>query len=285
MNTENIYQVAINSLSVHIAILDEHGIILETNRAWQEFGRANGLQGRADSVGVNYLDICDRADQDAMGECVMIARGIRAVIAGNMEEFFIDYPCHAPHEERWYALRVVRFQEPGRNKVILSHENITPLLKSRQQLQKKEQEIRDKARDLEEANIALKVLLERRDQDKQRLEENVLANVRELILPYMERLMESRLPPQERTYVAIVKDRLAEIVSPFLNRLAALHTILTPQEIQVATMVREGRTSQEIADALLITASGVAFHRKQIRKKLGLTGTKSNLRSFLLSLV
>lgn len=284
MNQETIYQVAINSLSVHIAILDEQGIILETNRAWQEFGRANGLQGSADSVGVNYLDICDQASRDAMDESAVIGCGIRAVIAGDVEEFFIDYPCHAPHEERWYALRVVRFQEPGRHKVILSHENITPLIKSQRQVQKKEEELRHKARALEEANVALKVLLERREQDKHHLQEDVLANVRELIQPYVENLMESRLGPQERTYVSIINDRLADIVSPFLNRVAALHTILTPQEIQVATMVREGRTSQEIADALFITPSGVAFHRKMIRQKLGLTGTKSNLRSFLLSL-
>lgn len=284
MNTENIYQVAINSLSVHIAILDEHGIILETNRAWQEFGRANGLQGRADSVGVNYLDICDRADQDAMGECVMIARGIRAVIAGNMEEFFIDYPCHAPHEERWYALRVVRFQEPGRNKVILSHENITPLLKSRQQLQKKEQEIRDKARDLEEANIALKVLLERRDQDKQRLEENVLANVRELILPYMERLMESRLPPGTN----LCGHRQG---SPGRDCLALFKPIGRPAHHPHPPGDPGGhhgaRGPHQPGDrrrpAHYAKRRGLPPQTDQ--EKLGLTGTKSNLRSFLLSLV
>ncbi len=284
MTTDNIYQVAINSLSVHVAVLDEQGVILETNRAWQEFGHDNGLAAPLDSVGLNYLAICAQASQDPLDQPAIIGRGIRAVIAGEIEEFFIDYPCHSPQEQRWYALRVVPFREPKRHKVIMTHENITPIILAQEALRAKEEEVRHKAVALEEANVALKVLLRHRDQDKKNLEDNVLTNVRQLVQPYVERLMDSRLPPQERTYVAIINDRLAEIISPFLNRLSALHAVLTPQEIQVATMVREGRTSQEIADALLISTSGVAFHRKKIRQKLGLTNTKTNLRSALLNL-
>jgi DNA-binding CsgD family transcriptional regulator len=61
--------------------------------------------------------------------------------------------------------------------------------------------------------------------------------------------------------------------------------MLTPKEIDVAALVREGRTSKEIAEVLTISVSGVDFHRKQIRKKLGLTNEKSNLLSYLLSLL
>jgi DNA-binding CsgD family transcriptional regulator len=74
------------------------------------------------------------------------------------------------------------------------------------------------------------------------------------------------------------------VTAPFLNRLTALYQQLTPQEIKVATMVREGRSSAEIADVLLVSTAAVDFHRKQIRKKLGMTGTGRNLRSYLLSL-
>jgi len=96
--------------------------------------------------------------------------------------------------------------------------------------------------------------------------------------------METRLPKRERTLVEIIAERLNEITSPFLNRLTSLNAVLTPQEIKVATMVREGRSSAEIADVLMISVSAIDFHRKQIRKKLGMTGTGRNLRSYLLSL-
>ena len=70
----------------------------------------------------------------------------------------------------------------------------------------------------------------------------------------------------------------------FLDRLSSLYAILTPQEIKVATMVREGRSSTEIGDVLMITTSAIDFNRKQIRKKLGMTGSSRNLRSHLLSI-
>lgn len=105
-----------------------------------------------------------------------------------------------------------------------------------------------------------------------------------LILPYVERLLEAGLKAREQAMAEIVRERLQEIISPFLNRLTSLHSFLTPQEIQVAVLVREGRTSKAIAEAMTISVSAVDFHRKRIRKKLNMTGSGSNLRSYLLSL-
>jgi DNA-binding CsgD family transcriptional regulator len=82
----------------------------------------------------------------------------------------------------------------------------------------------------------------------------------------------------------IARQRLDEIVDPFLNRLTSLNRLLTPREIDVVSLVREGRTSKEIADLLNVSVSAVDFHRKKIRKKLGLANDRANLRSYLLSL-
>ncbi|HBH29027.1 MAG: helix-turn-helix transcriptional regulator [Desulfofustis sp. PB-SRB1] len=283
--SSNIYQLALDSISAHIAILDEDGDIIETNRAWREYGLNNGIEVEPSCVGLNYLHSCDQAAAQDVVEARVIGDGIRQVIAGEIREFFINYPCHSPTEQCWFALRVVRFREPGANKVILSHENITPLMKAHQELAAQERHLRDQAEKLQESNIALKVLLDHRQKDRQQLEENMLANVRTLVLPYVQELMDARLGKRERTIVEIVEERLSDIAAPFLNRLTSLTTVLTPQELKVAVMVREGRSSAEIADVLMVSVSGVNFHRKQIRKKLGLTGTSGNLRSYLLSLV
>jgi DNA-binding CsgD family transcriptional regulator len=280
----NVYQVALDSISSHVAILDHNGLILETNRAWKEFGKDNGIQIEPSCIGLNYLETCDQASRELYDEPAVIAAGIRQVVKGEIEEFFINYPCHSPDEERWFALRVVRFREPGTHKVIMSHENITPLMKSQRELAERERDVREQAEKLTESNIALKVLLDHRQKDRLQLEENMVANVRTLILPYIQELMARPLPKRERTMVEIIEQRLGEVTAPFLNRLTSLHQYLTPQEIKVATMVREGRSSSEIADVLLVSTAAVDFHRKQIRKKLGMTGTGRNLRSYLLSL-
>ncbi len=281
----DIYRVALDSISAHVAILDATGLILETNRAWKDFGMVNGIRIEPSCIGLNYLETCDKASKEPFDEPAVVAAGIRQVFRGEIEEFFVNYPCHSPTEERWFALRVVKFRDPGLNKAVMSHENITPLMQAHRDLAAKEQNLRDQTEKLAESNIALKVLLEHRQKDRIHLEENMLSNIRILILPYIQQLMETRLGKRERTMVEIIEERLNEITSPFLNRLVGLNTILTPQEIKVATMVREGRSSAAIADVLQISVSAIDFHRKQVRKKLGLTGAATNLRSYLLGLI
>lgn len=282
MERANMCREIIDSLSAHIAILDKDGIILLTNRAWQEFGAANNLQGTADSLGQNYLFITEQA-ADKTGH--IIAQGIRKVISGDLQEFFTNYPCHSPKEEHWFALRVVRLQSAAEYiQVIVSHEDITPIMQAQVNLRKKEEELLQQKKMLEESNVALRVLLDHREKDRQNLEENVLANVRKLVFPYVEELNYRKLDDRGKNLVDIIQQRLKEIVSPFLNRLTSLNRLLTPREIDVAALVREGKTSKEIAELLTISVSGVDFHRKQIRKKIGLTNEKSNLRSYLLSL-
>jgi len=275
------YKDIMDSLSAHIAILDESGVIIETNRAWQEFGRKNNLQPPGDSVGRNYLEVCDKSG-DETGELTAI--GIRRVLAGELQAFNMQYPCHSPTEEQWFVIRVVKLKAAGSPRVVVSHENISPVIKAQEDLKKKEMELSRQKKMLEDSNTALKVLLEHRDLDRVHLEENVLANVRKLVKPFVENLRFQKLDERNRNLVEIISSRLDEIASPFLNRVTAIHRLLTPREIDVAVLVREGKTSKEIAALLLLSVSGVDFHRKKIRKKLGLTNEKSNLRSYLLSL-
>ena len=282
MERANLCREIIDSLSAHIAILDKDGIILLTNQAWQEFGAANNLQGPMDSLGQNYLLISEQT-ADETGH--IIAQGIRKVISGDLQEFFTNYPCHSPTEKHWFALRVVKLQTDAEGlQVIVSHEDITPIMQAQVNLRKKEEELLQQKKMLEESNVALRVLLEHREKDRQSLEENVLANVRKLIVPFLEELSYHKLDDRSKNLLEIVHQRLEEVVAPFLNRLTSMNRLLTPREIDVAAFIREGKTSKEIAGLLNISVSGVDFHRKMIRKKLGLTNEKSNLRSYLLSL-
>ncbi len=280
---ENIYKDIINSLSAHIVILDKEGFILETNQAWREFATKNGMPPSFVWKGVNYLAICDKA-ASACVDVQDVANGIRRVIKGEEKQYFTRYPCHSTEEKRWYTMRVVGLRSTGLPKIIVTHEEITPIMQAQEALISKEQELSAQKQQLEEANIALKVLLQHKEQDRVKNEEQILTNVVSLVMPYMEKLRMSSLSGHQLGLLDIIENNLQEIISPFLSRLTAIHRLLTPQEIKVASLVRAGKTSKEIAAALAVSVSAVDFHRKKLRKKLGLSNTSSNLRTYLLAL-
>ena len=281
---DDIYKDIVNSLSAQVAVLDAKGVIIETNLSWQKFATENGMEGNIHSVGINYLDICEAAGRDGEREGELVAIGIRKILQGELQELVLQYPCHSPTERRWFNLRVLPYLSAAEHRVLIVHENITPIILAQEELHSKEEEVRHKSEKLEEANIALKVLLERRDRDIEELEKRITANIHELVLPYVEKLKNSRIGHREEILVDIVESNLRVIVSPFLNRLSSLNVLLTPQGIDVAALVRQGKSSQEIAEVMGIAVSTVSFHRKNLRNKLGLHDRSMNLRTYLLSL-
>ncbi len=151
-------------------------------------------------------------------------------------------------------------------------------------LKAQERLLSEESRRLQETNIALKVLLERREKDQQELEMKFLANVRSLVLPYVEKLQLTGLNAAQAGYVDVITTHLNNIISPFLRNLTASYMDLTPREIEVVNLVRDGKSAKEIALLLNSSVRSVEFHKDNIRRKLGLTHKKTNLRTYLLSL-
>lgn len=273
-------QTILDSISAHVAILDENGNILETNRAWKSFAEDNRIRIRPDTININYLDVCESG-----GEFSFVGKGIRDVISGAEEEFVLDYPCHSEQERRWFYMRVVRAAGTGPLRIVVSHENITDLKLAQERIEKSEEEVLLEKQRLEEANTALKVLLRQREADRQDLEANVLDNIRQLVLPVVRQLTGQELSPRVEGLLASLEFRLQEVTKPFIQRMAAVEPLLTPQEIEIADLIREGLTSKDIAERLHICTSTVNFHRRNLREKLNLRNTRTNLRSYLTGLI
>ena len=161
---------------------------------------------------------------------------------------------------------------------------ITEHRRAEEALRQRKEKLKAQARNLEEMNTALKVLLEQREQDKTELEERVLSNVKELVLPYVEMIGNTRLDPSQKGYVSVIESNLHDIVSPFLRALSSKYLSFTPREIQIADLVKLGKTTKEIAELLHLSIRTIEFHRENIRAKFGLKNQPANLRSFLLSL-
>jgi PAS domain S-box-containing protein len=161
--------------------------------------------------------------------------------------------------------------------------DITERKRTEKALEQRKEELKAKAQSLEEVNTALKVLLKQREEDKTELEEKVLSNVKELVLPYIETLKKNRLGAEQMAYVSIIESNLTDVVSPFLRKLSSKYLGLTPKEIQIADLVKLGNTTKEIADLLNVSTRAIEFHRANIRAKLGLKNQRVNLRTHLLS--
>lgn len=147
-----------------------------------------------------------------------------------------------------------------------------------------EKQLEEKTRRLQEVNAALKVLLKHRDEDRKDFEDALLSNIENLIVPYLKKMKTAGLSGVQAGLLEILESHLMELTSEFGRTLALQYRVLTPTEMRVAALVRDGKTSKEIADLLCISEKTASFHRNNIRTKLGLRGGRINLRSHLLSL-
>jgi DNA-binding NtrC family response regulator len=122
------------------------------------------------------------------------------------------------------------------------------------------------------------------DQDKEMLQNTILANIKDLVFPYLQRVRSGRLTESQTAYMDMIESSLNHVISPLLRKMKGAHSRLTPMEIQIADMIRSGKTTKEIAKLLNVSTGTVEGHRNGIRKKLGLSNKKANLQSYLSSL-
>jgi len=147
-----------------------------------------------------------------------------------------------------------------------------------------EARVKERTRELEESNVALKVLLKQRDNDKNNLENNVLTNIKQLILPYIDKIRNNHPDKETLISLSILELNLKEIVSPFAHKLSSNYLGLTPKEIDISNLIIGGKQDKEISMILNISPETVKSHRQNIRKKLGIYSKRTNLRTHLLSL-
>jgi PAS domain S-box-containing protein len=167
--------------------------------------------------------------------------------------------------------------------------NIIVRIQAEQELQKDiekrkkvEEALEAKSHSLEEANTGFKVLLKHREEDMKELEERFVSNVKRLVLPLVEKLKKDKIEPSQRITVDCIEAKLKEILSPFLNNLRRFN--FTPRQLEIAVLIKEGRTTKDIAELLHVGKEAVDLQRFLIRKKLGLNKEKADLRSYLLSI-
>jgi PAS domain S-box-containing protein len=137
---------------------------------------------------------------------------------------------------------------------------------------------------LEETNTALRVLLKRREMDKHDFEEQVMYNVKEMILPYLDTLRALTIDERQQAYLAILESNLSDVTKAFSRRLTLDFYHLSPSELKVATFIRQGKKTREIASLLGLSKRTIDAVRQSIRRKLRIQNRRVNLRTFLMSI-
>ena len=125
--SEGFRRAILDSLSAHVAVLDEEGVIIATNQAWRDFARENGADPDAVNEGASYLGAGSFGPAASEKSATSLGIGVREVLAGQREHFELEYECQGPHSRSWFLARANRFRYGGRNRVVVSHEDVTPI--------------------------------------------------------------------------------------------------------------------------------------------------------------
>ncbi len=284
--SENRYRAVVESQTEMICRFFPDGTLTFVNEAYCRYFD----KGREELIGHKFMPIIPESNRDKVFENIASLNPNTPVIT---------------HEHRVFAPNGKICWHKWTNRAIFDDKSnlveyqavgwdITNRIRVEESLQKAhdelERRVEERTRELEvqknsleEMNIAMKVLLEKSEVHKKDLEEKILYNIKELVDPYLEKL-EGSGSDVKKIYLSIIKSNIDEIISPFTQKLSNKYLKLTSSEIRIASLVKQGKTSKEIAGILNISGKTVGFHRESIRKKLGLKNKKANLRSHLLSL-
>jgi PAS domain S-box-containing protein len=152
-----------------------------------------------------------------------------------------------------------------------------------QMVEERTQKIKQKTILVEEFNVALNILLQKRDEDKEKLEEKIMEKIEKLIFPYLHILKTKMLNSEGLTYLELIKSNLNEITSSFNKNISWQLSQLTSAEIQTIDLIKMGKTTKEIASLLKLSPTTISTHRQNIRSKLNLINKKVSLKTALLS--
>ena len=147
-----------------------------------------------------------------------------------------------------------------------------------------ETRVKERTFELQEINTTLRVLLKNRDEDQKNLQESLQSNIHQLVIPFVQKLRTTQVSEQNLEYLNVLETSLNNITSPFINKLSIAYKNLSPRELQVAALIKQGKSSKDIAGVFNLSVGTVNSYRNSIREKLNLVSSETNLRSYLLAM-
>jgi len=137
--SESLLRAALDTLPVHVAVLDEHGTVLAVNETWDAFVEAHPFIGRRYGVGTPFLELCRAEMPECPEEARRVMAGLRDVLERREGRFEMEYACPtADGSERWFQFRAWRSDRGGAGRVVVQHEDITSRRRAERELEDSE---------------------------------------------------------------------------------------------------------------------------------------------------
>ena len=156
--------------------------------------------------------------------------------------------------------------------------DITDIKKTEAALKDSEQRLLQQKAALEQKNVDLKDILEQVELEKRKIKEDVMDNVQHILLPLVKKI---KLKGESQKYLKLLQQALDQMTSSFGRELSRPAFGLTTREMEICHMIKSGLSGKEMAGLLNLSFNTIEMHRKNIRRKLGLSRQKINLTSFL----
>lgn len=259
--SEQDLRTLVDAMNDTILVIDKNGRFLEVNtrKEGQLYMTGNAFIGKPLKESFEK----DMAD--------LFLKNVRHCLTNN-ETVNIEYSVEREEGEHWFTAAI----SPMSKKLALwVARDIT-------QLKMAENKLEAKSIRLEEMNTTLNILLEKMKESNAKVEETMYSNIKAFVTPYVDSLKKLKLTDVQKTYIELIEINLSKISSPLIHSMLQFN--LTPMEIEVANLVKVGRSTKDIARILNTSKVAIDIHRYNIRKKFGLNNDKKNLRMFLLSL-
>ena len=268
-------EAAFEAIAIH-----EEGVLLHANEQYfkmfgYEPGEALGKEMMSLTIAPESIEFAKKqVTEDCLGPYEFIGLrkdGARFPIEANIRKM-----AYEGRNVRFAAIRDITNHKQAEVELERHRKHLEDIVKERTA------ELESKSITLQELNTALKVLLKQREDDKKDMEERFVMNMQNLVLPFVEQMKKGHLGAGQQANLDIIETHLHNIATPLLKNIRQFN--FTPKEIKVAMLVKEGKSTKEIAEMLKISTESIDVHRKNMRKKLGLSNRKANLQSHLVSL-